>query len=153
MQIAYDLDGTRQDKTDKTDKRLFLLCCLPYSLAAGRLLDDDLSGFDAMVQTKGFSLLLQSQNRDVARKLGTATLLMFTLPIIAFYVGLHFMFRNKEDPLMWSGGLAVLFTNVIIVGYVISAFSEEVEGDESEQRLGDGDASGPRTGSRKQRTD
>ena len=54
---------------------------------------------------------------------------------------------------MWSGGLAVFFTNVIIVGYVISAFSEEVEDDESEQRLGDGDASGPRTGSRKQRTD
>ena len=89
----------------------------------------------------------------MARKLGTATLLMFTLPIISFYVGLHFIFRHKEDPLMWSGGLAVFFTNVIIVGYVISAFSEEVEDDESEQRLGDGDASGPRTGSRKQRTD
>lgn len=89
----------------------------------------------------------------MARKLGTATLLMFTLPIVSFYIGLHFIFRQKEDPLMWSGGLAVLFTNVIIAGYVISAFSEEDEHDESQQRLGDGDASGPRTGSRKQRTD
>lgn len=99
--------------------------------------------------------LLQEQNRDVAKKLGTATLAMFSLPIIAFYVGLHFLFTNKEDPLMWSGGLAVFFANVVIAGYVFSAFSEE--DDEHDERgsggQGDGDVAGPRVGAFKQRTD
>lgn len=60
---------------------------------------------------------------------------------------------------MWSGGLAVFFTNVVIAGYVISAFSEEDDIDEQQQRLqgsggqGDGDAAGPRVGAFKQRTD
>lgn len=102
-----------------------------------------------------YNSLLQEQNRDVARKLGSATIAMFTLPISAFYVGLNFLFTNKEDPLMWSGGLAVFFANVVIVGYVVSAFSEE--DDEPEQRgsggQGDGDAAGPRVGAFKQRTD
>ncbi|KAL7523440.1 hypothetical protein ACHAXR_000792, partial [Thalassiosira sp. AJA248-18] len=110
-----------------------------------------------MGQTKGFSLLLQEQNREVAKKLGTATLLMFTLPIISFYIGLYVLFPNKDEPLMWSGGLAVFFTNVVIAGYVISAFSEEDEIDEVQQRIsggnsssgkaaGDGDLAGPRVG-------
>jgi hypothetical protein len=81
---------------------------------------------------------------------------MFTLPILSFYVGLNFLFINKEDPLMWSGGLAVFFANLVIVGYVVSAFSEE--DDETEQRVGsvgqgDGDVAGPRVGAFKQRTD
>eukprot|EP00584_Thalassiosira_punctigera_P022985 CAMPEP_0172554174 /NCGR_PEP_ID=MMETSP1067-20121228/53492_1 /TAXON_ID=265564 ORGANISM="Thalassiosira punctigera, Strain Tpunct2005C2" /NCGR_SAMPLE_ID=MMETSP1067 /ASSEMBLY_ACC=CAM_ASM_000444 /LENGTH=109 /DNA_ID=CAMNT_0013342495 /DNA_START=105 /DNA_END=434 /DNA_ORIENTATION=- len=108
-----------------------------------------------MGQTKGFALLLQEQNREVAKKLGTATLLMFTLPIISFYVSLYFLFPEKEDPLMWSGGVAVFFTNVVIAGYVISAFSEEEDVDEQQLRMGggDGDEAGPRVGAFKQRTD
>ena len=101
--------------------------------------------------------LLQEQNREVARKLGTATLLMFTLPIISFYIGLYYIFPNKDEPTMWSGGLAVFFTNVVIAGYVISAFSEEDPVDEQQQRLSggqsDGDVAGPRVGAFKQRTD
>jgi len=56
---------------------------------------------------------------------------------------------------MWSGGLAVFFTNIVIFGYVWSAFSEEDPVDEKEQRLsgGDGDIAGPRVGAFKQRTD
>ena len=57
---------------------------------------------------------------------------------------------------MWSGGLAVFFTNVVIAGYVISAFSEEEDiVDEQQKRMtmGDGDAAGPRVGAFKQRTD
>ncbi|KAL3761255.1 hypothetical protein ACHAWU_009981 [Discostella pseudostelligera] len=93
---------------------------------------------------------------------------MFTLPIIAFYVGLYFVFPHKEEPLMWSGGLAVIFANVVIAGYVVSAFSEEDEitdGHHKQQqqqqqqqqkgdgKSGDGDAAYPRVGVFKQRTD
>jgi len=106
-----------------------------------------------MGQTKGFSLLLQEQNREVARKLGTATLFMFTLPITAFYVGLYYLFPNKDEPLMWSGGLAVIFANVVIAGYVVSAFSEEDDIDTQRRGFEDGDADGPRVGAFKERTD
>lgn len=87
---------------------------------------------------------------------------MFTLPIIAFYVGLYFVFPHKEEPLMWSGGLAVIFANVVIAGYVVSAFSEEdeiIDGHHKQQQPkgdgnpGDGDAAYPRVGVFKQRTD
>eukprot|EP00594_Rhizosolenia_setigera_P004053 CAMPEP_0178952810 /NCGR_PEP_ID=MMETSP0789-20121207/8060_1 /TAXON_ID=3005 /ORGANISM="Rhizosolenia setigera, Strain CCMP 1694" /LENGTH=73 /DNA_ID=CAMNT_0020633979 /DNA_START=104 /DNA_END=325 /DNA_ORIENTATION=- len=38
------------------------------------------------------------------------------------------LFENyfvKEEPMAWSGGLAVMTVNLIIAGYVISAFQEE----------------------------
>merc|ERR1719254_54287 len=102
-----------------------------------------------MGQSKGFALLLHKQNREVAKKLGSATLLMFTLPIISFYISLHYLFPDKDDPTMWAGGVAVFFTNVVIAGYVISAFSEKNEDADS---VG-GDEDGPRVGAFKQRTD
>merc|ERR1712194_438464 len=108
---------------------------------------------------KGFALLLHEQNRGVAKKLGTATLLMFTLPIISFYASLHWLFPHKEDPTMWAGGVAVFFTNVVIAGYVISAFSEQDDVWDEQRRqqsagaAGDGDAAAPRVGAFKQRTD
>lgn len=82
---------------------------------------------------------------------------MFTLPIIAFYVGLYYFFPDKDEPLMWSGGLAVIFANVVIAGYVVSAFSEkddDYDVDNAQRRgFGDGDLAGPRVGAFKQRTD
>ncbi|KAL7505079.1 hypothetical protein ACHAXN_002604 [Cyclotella atomus] len=107
-----------------------------------------------MGETKGFALLFQQQNRGVARKLGLATLAMFTLPILSFYIGQYYLFANKQDPTMYSGGLAVFMANVVIAGYVVSAFSEEDdELTEEEKRMGDNDASTPRVGAFKQRTD
>lgn len=79
---------------------------------------------------------------------------MFTLPIISFYLGQYYLFVKKQDPTMYSGGLAVLMANIVIAGYVVSAFSEEDEQlSEEEKRMGDNDASGPRVGAFKQRTD
>ena len=89
----------------------------------------------------------------MARKLGTATLAMFTLPILAFYLGMY-LFATKSDPTMYAGGLAVLVANLVIAGYVVSAFGEEEpELTEEEKRMGDNDASVPRVGAFKQRTD
>jgi hypothetical protein len=101
-----------------------------------------------------FSLLLphrlfQQQNKDVAIKLGTATVLMFTFPIAVFYICFHHVFNNNEFPENWSGGMAVLAANIVVAGYVISAFSEE----DDEPTTSRGDSSGPRSGIYKERTD
>jgi VMA21-like domain len=89
---------------------------------------------------------MQKQNQDVGRKLGTATACMFTLPIIAFYLGLNVLFTEKEHPDNWAGGLAILVTNIVVFGYCYSAFQEP--DDEPEN-----DEDGPRVGIFKKRTD
>lgn len=82
---------------------------------------------------------------------------MFTLPIISFYIGLYYLFPNKDEPHMWSGGLAVIFANLVIAGYVVSSFSEKDDFDTLHQqrgfREGDGNIAGPQVGAFKQRTD
>lgn len=86
----------------------------------------------------------------MARKLGLATALMFTFPIMVFYICLYNIFPHKEDPLAWSGFAAVGAANIVVFGYVYSAFSEP---DEDFNPKNDNDESGPRVGAFKQRTD
>jgi VMA21-like domain len=71
---------------------------------------------------------------------------MFTLPILAFYFGLHVLFSEKEHPDNWAGGLAIVVTNIVVFGYCYSAFQEPDEDVEN-------DENGPRTGIFKKRTD
>lgn len=102
-----------------------------------------------------FKVLLQEQNKDVARKLGIATTLMFTLPFIVFFICQSFVFSHKEFPDAWSGVCAVMSANVIIAGYVYSAFTEDEEEQKKSEESAedDNDASGPRVGVFKKRTD
>ena len=93
--------------------------------------------------------LLQKQNKDVATKLGVATVAMVTIPIAAFYISFYFIFSNRQDPSIWSGAVAILAVNVVIFGYVYSAFSEK----EETTTTSPGDALGPRVGHFKRRTD
>lgn len=88
---------------------------------------------------------MHPQNRETAQKLGVATGLMFTAPILSFYIGMM-VFADKRHPENWAGGLAIVVTNVIVAGYCYSAFSEEDDDDTN-------DAAGPRRGSLKQRID
>ena len=76
---------------------------------------------------------------------------MFTLPIMVFFITLHYVFPNKEDPTAWAGGAAILMTNLVIAGYVYAAFTEEDT--VNVDARGDGDRAGPRTGAFKERTD
>lgn len=93
--------------------------------------------------TRTYTLsLLQEQNKDTGRKLGIATVLMCTLPILSYYLGLY-LFADKSQPDSWAGGMAILMTNLIVAGYVISAFQEK-EDDVRDQ---------PRVGAFKTRTD
>lgn len=101
--------------------------------------------------------LLLRENRKVANKLGFYTVLMLTVPIITFYICFYFLFSKKAEPLAWSGFAAVGAANIIVAAYVYSAFSEpdEVEVDARVGSVGkfDNDASRPRVGAFKQRTD
>ena len=85
---------------------------------------------------------MHPQNRETGKKLGIATALMFTIPIIGFYVGMWY-FADKKHPENWAGGISILLTNIIVGGYCYSALSEE---DELDSR-------GSRSGKVKQRTD
>ena len=78
--------------------------------------------------------LLDEQNRDVGRKLGIATALMFTLPFVTYYVTYYYVFSNRTEPANWAGGAAVLVTNLIIMGYVMVAFAEPDSEDEINQK-------------------
>ena len=88
--------------------------------------------------------LMHPQNRETCQKLGIATGLMFTAPILAFYAGM-WSFSEEKHPENWAGGLAIVVTNVIVAGYCYSAFMEEDEDKD--------DSNGPRHGKMKQRID
>jgi drug/metabolite transporter (DMT)-like permease len=88
--------------------------------------------------------LLQPQNQETGKKLGIATGMMFTLPILAFYIAM-WIFSEKKNPENWAGGAAIIITNLIIGGYCYSALTEE-DDDPNDRR-------GPKTGSQKERTD
>ena len=75
---------------------------------------------------------------------------MFTLPILSFYIGMY-IFQNKAEPVSYAGGLAILTTNLIIAGYVYSAFQEPEEERVEKKNKNDEDA--PRVGVFKQRVD
>ena len=74
---------------------------------------------------------------------------MFTLPIAVYYLCFHFLFNDKAYPENWAGAMAILAANIVVAGYVISAFSEK----DDETTTSRGDADGPRTGIYKLRTD
>lgn len=78
---------------------------------------------------------------------------MFTLPFIVYYFCFHFIFHEKRETAAWSGGAAVVTANLVIAGYVISAFSEEDEFDNQIEDSNNGDEGGPRVGAFKRRTD
>ncbi|GMH68243.1 hypothetical protein TrRE_jg8959 [Triparma retinervis] len=102
---------------------------------------------------KGFiSALREPQNRSVGTKLLHYTLMMFTLPIIGFYLVESFLLR--DTPYLWGirrNNWATLFSvcvvNVIITSYVIMAFNEKDEGEEGEEgEKGEGKEGVPRVG-------
>ncbi len=88
--------------------------------------------------------LLHPQNRETGKKLGIATALMFTCPILAFYIAMWF-FSEKKHPENWAGGAAIVVTNIIVGGYSYSALTEE-DDDPNDRRASN-------KGNSKERTD
>lgn len=87
---------------------------------------------------------MHPKNRETGQKLGIATGLMFSAPILSFYTGMWY-FSDKKYPENWAAGLAMIVTNAIVAGYCYSAFMEEDDDRD--------DSSGPRHGKMKQRID
>mmetsp|Transcript_22282 Transcript_22282/g.44468 ORF Transcript_22282/g.44468 Transcript_22282/m.44468 type:complete len:97 (-) Transcript_22282:93-383(-) len=86
----------------------------------------------------GFSVLLATQNRAVGLKLLRYTLLMFTLPLLTYYlVTAYYGYKAGT-------GASVVVVNAVIAAYVKSAFDEDDEDDEDERRARD--ESAPRVG-------
>mmetsp|Transcript_410 Transcript_410/g.985 ORF Transcript_410/g.985 Transcript_410/m.985 type:complete len:96 (+) Transcript_410:266-553(+) len=92
------------------------------------------------------ALLMKEENREVARKLGIATVCMFTLPVIVFFIA-HAIFADKKYPDSWAGGFAIVTVNIIIAAYVYSAFQEDDDDDD------ENDDKYPKVGIYKKRTD
>ncbi|GAX10736.1 hypothetical protein FisN_14Lu264 [Fistulifera solaris] len=97
----------------------------------------------------GFSYLLDPKNRQVGQKLGIATLLMFTLPIITYYVSERY-FVDKQHPDNWAALSAIVMTNIIVGGYCYAAYIEDAEEKDAEDKT---KGVPPRVGIYKERTD
>jgi uncharacterized membrane protein len=93
--------------------------------------------------------LLDPQNREVGQKLGIATLLMFTLPIITYYVSERY-FADKQHPDNWAALSAIVMTNIIVGGYCYAAYVEDSEEKALEEKT---KGVPPRVGIYKERTD
>ena len=77
--------------------------------------------------------------------------LMFTVPILTFYIALYYIFPHKTQPDNWAAGCAILVTNLIVAGYCYSAYREDDTIDDNSNN--ENDRWGPRVGRFKERTD
>ena len=65
-------------------------------------------------------------NRSVLYTLLRWTILMFTAPFVAYYVSVTYMQKSA----MWAGIAAIGVVQIVIVGYVAMAFTEDLEVDQ-----------------------
>lgn len=52
---------------------------------------------------------------------------MFTLPIAAFYLTRQLVVSSTANPDNYAAAAAIIVTNLIVMGYCISAFMEDQE--------------------------
>ena len=75
---------------------------------------------------------------------------MFTMPFVAYYVALTWVFHDKQNPDNWAAAVAICVTNAIVAAYCYSAFQE----DDQDEKKGRTTVVPPRVGRfKKERTD
>ena len=110
---------------------------------------------------------MDPQNREVGRKLGIATALMFTLPLGAYFLTRYWLlsasssssssspFQQQQQQWFsadeWAAAAAILVTNCIVGGYCYVAYQEDRSNDDENDNAND--AKHPRSGMYKERTD
>ena len=107
------------------------------------------------------SRLWTAENRSVGQKLAVATAFMVALPVATFYATHAYMVQVLDyksfDADNWAGAAAIVMTNLIVGGYCYMAYWEDLEDQQQQQAAAatrhDNDASVPRVGIYKQRTD
>mmetsp|Transcript_29019 Transcript_29019/g.39869 ORF Transcript_29019/g.39869 Transcript_29019/m.39869 type:complete len:96 (-) Transcript_29019:121-408(-) len=72
-----------------------------------------------------YEIFFGPKNRVVTLKLLHYSLLMLLIPLATFYFSYYVLFKQNKDMLAWSGILAVIATNCVIVAYVLMAWSED----------------------------
>jgi hypothetical protein len=101
--------------------------------------------------------LFHPQNKDVGQKLIGATGLMFTVPLLVFFLVRHWAKTIYDVPASsvdtYAGGAAILTTNLIIGVYCYMAYREDEEDKQLEGMKEGGGAVPPRVGQFKERTD
>lgn len=59
---------------------------------------------------------------------------MFLFPIGTFYFSFYVIFEGNQDMLGWSGLLAVMAANIVVVAYVIMAWNEDANEVKAEEQ-------------------
>lgn len=59
--------------------------------------------------------------RSVIEKLVGFSAAMIILPVVTF-----FLVASVTDNAIWSGGLAALVANIVLIGFVVMAFTEDI---------------------------
>lgn len=60
-------------------------------------------------------------------KLFRYSLAMIVFPLFCFYFSFYYFFEGDQDYLGWSGVIAVIAVNIVIVAYVWMAWNEDNE--------------------------
>lgn len=60
---------------------------------------------------------------------------MLLIPLATFYISFHIFFKQNPKMLGWSGVLAVIATNCVILSYVVMAWNEDDSGVKKENAI------------------
>jgi len=79
-----------------------------------------------------YETFLGPRNRLVTMKLLLHTVLMISLPIGTYFFLLHIVFGGDKNMVAWCGAGAICMVNLVIISYVVMAWSEPDDEDEDE---------------------
>lgn len=80
-----------------------------------------------------YETFLGPRNRLVTMKLLLHTVLMISLPIGTYFFLLHIVFGGDKNMVAWCGAGSICMVNVVIISYVVMAWSEPDDEEEYDE--------------------